>query len=356
MALTTDDWARLNDATLRLYQHLEPALHTATMLRVLNDLVPSDNVVLNRFEVTTGNYEVVTLPEKLAAPEEVKLVGRYLNQSPFPPYFVGTGDTQWRMTTDFMPVADFHATELWKQGLSRWGINQQCCGMLAFMDATAHAITINRTHRGFTEHERLLLNTLHPHLVTSYVHAQALGQKQRTLDELQAVLSTTPGAYGYFTSAGRLSWLQPQAREWLADAFANEAQDEDGLPAAVRLLVEQARTGARSPLYLNQLMPDARLMVCLLPSALQGWIMRLERTPLHSRLHIASVPGLSSREQEVLNWMVEGKRNSEIGQLLDISERTVEKHVVAILRALDAENRATAIVRAMERSLPTPPA
>jgi DNA-binding NarL/FixJ family response regulator len=38
--------------------------------------------------------------------------------------------------------------------------------------------------------------------------------------------------------------------------------------------------------------------------------------------------------------------------ILGISERTVEKHVEAVLRALHAENRATAIVRAMEMSAP----
>ena len=73
------------------------------MLEVLHELVPGDNLVLNRFEVTTGHYSVVTLPDGIAKPDEVKQVGRYLNQSPFPPYFVGTGDTQWKLTTDFMP-------------------------------------------------------------------------------------------------------------------------------------------------------------------------------------------------------------------------------------------------------------
>jgi DNA-binding CsgD family transcriptional regulator len=350
MSLTTDDWASLHSATLRLYRELSPKIQVRTMLDVLNDLVPADNVVLNKFEVTTGHYEVVTLPEKLAKPDEVRLVGRYLNQSPFPPYFVATGDTQWRMTTDFMPLSDFHATDLWKLGLSRWGINQQCCGMLAFMNSTAHAVTINRTHRGFDERERLLLNTLHPHLVTSYVHAQSMGVQQRTIDELQASLNAAPGAYGYFLANGRLSWLQPQAREWLALAFPSTSTDNDGLPAPVRELVHQAKAGATSPLYLTTPIPDARLTICLLPSHLGGWIMRQERTPLSSRLRLVPIPGLSGRAQEVLGWMVEGKRNSEIATLLDISERTVEKHVETVLRAFNAENRATAIVRAMEMS------
>ena len=53
--------------------------------------------------------------------------------------------------------------------------------------------------------------------------------------------------------------------------------------------------------------------------------------------------------------MVEGKRNSEIATILGLSVRTVEKHVEAALRCLHAENRATAIIRAMEFSASPPP-
>lgn len=350
MSLSAADWSRIHSASLRLYRDLDPETHTRTMLEVLHELVPGDNLVLNRFEVTTGHYSVVTLPDGIAKPDEVKQVGRYLNQSPFPPYFVGTGDTQWKLTTDFMPLADFHATDLWKEGLCRWGINQQCCGMLAFMNATAHAITINRTHRGFEERERLLLNTLHPHLVTSYVHAQAFGSQQRTLDELQATLNAAPGAYGYFHADGRLSWLQPQARDWFAQVY--ESTDSDGLPAAARLLIAQVKSGPEKTAYHTETLPEGRLTQCLLPSHLGGWILRLEMTPNSSRLRLTPILGLTDREQEVLGWMVDGKRNAEIATILGISARTVEKHVEAILRTLQAENRATAIVRAMERSGP----
>ena len=60
------------------------------------------------------------------------------------------------------------------------------------------------------------------------------------------------------------------------------------------------------------------------------------------------LPQITDRENGVLQWMVEGKRNSEIGIILNISERTVEHHVAQILAKLQVENRATAIIRAME--------
>jgi DNA-binding CsgD family transcriptional regulator len=51
---------------------------------------------------------------------------------------------------------------------------------------------------------------------------------------------------------------------------------------------------------------------------------------------------LSKRETEVFSWVVQGKRDSEIGVILAISSRTVEKHVGRILHKLRVENRTTA--------------
>ena len=56
----------------------------------------------------------------------------------------------------------------------------------------------------------------------------------------------------------------------------------------------------------------------------------------------SEAPGLSKRETEVLSWVVQGKRDSEIGVILEISSRTVEKHVARILHKLNVENRTTA--------------
>jgi DNA-binding CsgD family transcriptional regulator len=52
--------------------------------------------------------------------------------------------------------------------------------------------------------------------------------------------------------------------------------------------------------------------------------------------------GLTSRELEVLALLVEGMRNAEIAQRLVISEKTVDHHVSAVLRKLDARTRGEA--------------
>ncbi|MDB6031053.1 MAG: hypothetical protein JWM16_1391 [Verrucomicrobiales bacterium] len=53
---------------------------------------------------------------------------------------------------------------------------------------------------------------------------------------------------------------------------------------------------------------------------------------------------LTPREIEIAAWLANGKTNPEIAILLNISARTVEKHMEKILEKLGVENRTTAAV------------
>ena len=57
--------------------------------------------------------------------------------------------------------------------------------------------------------------------------------------------------------------------------------------------------------------------------------------------------GLTGREAEVLLWMAYGKTNREIGQILEMSPRTVNKHLEQIFRKLEVDNRTAAAAAAI---------
>jgi DNA-binding response OmpR family regulator/DNA-binding CsgD family transcriptional regulator len=57
---------------------------------------------------------------------------------------------------------------------------------------------------------------------------------------------------------------------------------------------------------------------------------------------------LTQREAEVLIWISKGKANKDIGEILGLSPRTVNKHLEQIFVKLGVENRASAAVRAAE--------
>lgn len=59
--------------------------------------------------------------------------------------------------------------------------------------------------------------------------------------------------------------------------------------------------------------------------------------------------GLTRRETEVLQWVAAGKTNAEIGFLLGISSRTVQKHLEHIFEKLGVETRTAAATWALIR-------
>lgn len=58
---------------------------------------------------------------------------------------------------------------------------------------------------------------------------------------------------------------------------------------------------------------------------------------------------LTGRESDVLLWIANGKTNREIGQILDMSPRTVNKHLEQVFRKLGVENRTSAAALAIKR-------
>lgn len=57
---------------------------------------------------------------------------------------------------------------------------------------------------------------------------------------------------------------------------------------------------------------------------------------------------VTSREAEVLLWIARGKSNRDIGDILGLSPRTVNKHLETIFTKLGVENRASAAILALK--------
>ena len=84
-----------------------------------------------------------------------------------------------------------------------------------------------------------------------------------------------------------------------------------------------------------------------------GWVSR-KVAALMSQILLKEQEGgtdLTSRELEVLNLVVDGKTNNQIGLTLGISVKTVEKHLHAIFRKMGVVSRVEAAIRAVQESL-----
>ncbi|MBJ3783703.1 response regulator transcription factor [Devosia sediminis] len=58
--------------------------------------------------------------------------------------------------------------------------------------------------------------------------------------------------------------------------------------------------------------------------------------------------GLTARESDVLLWIARGKSNRDIGDILGLSPRTVNKHLEQVYAKLGVENRASAAIKAIQ--------
>jgi DNA-binding NarL/FixJ family response regulator len=84
-----------------------------------------------------------------------------------------------------------------------------------------------------------------------------------------------------------------------------------------------------------------------------GWVSRKVAARLSQILQKEQdgVADLTPRELDVLRLVVEAKTNGEIGVLLGISEKTVEKHLDTIFRKLGVASRVEAAVLAVRTDL-----
>jgi DNA-binding CsgD family transcriptional regulator len=116
------------------------------------------------------------------------------------------------------------------------------------------------------------------------------------------------------------------------------------LPTALRQMVScRAHANGTSPPQLNkELLIGGKRGAILLVRLIEDnnrLLLLLDERPTSAA---ASAHGLTKRETEVFRWLAAGKSNKEIGTILAISPRTVEKHLERIFQYLGVETRTAA--------------
>lgn len=119
----------------------------------------------------------------------------------------------------------------------------------------------------------------------------------------------------------------------LLDGFCVPAHDAEGRQACVTM------AGARLDLP-----PDALRAIHLVSLYALGAARRAERRAPPARSYI-----LSQREQEILRWTAAGKSAWEVGNILEIAERTVLAHLQNAKRKLGTSNGVHTVVEALRR-------
>jgi DNA-binding response OmpR family regulator/DNA-binding CsgD family transcriptional regulator len=147
--------------------------------------------------------------------------------------------------------------------------------------------------------------------------------------------------------SGRLLWCTPKARQLLADLFASD-DHHASLPGPVMNQLMQLRSegvNTRLLVDVNGRKVEISVLSPIGPDELLFRLTELSTTADEQQLQ--ETLSLTGRESEVLLWISRGKANREIGEILAISPRTVNKHLEQIFVKLGVENRASAAARAV---------
>jgi DNA-binding response OmpR family regulator len=148
-------------------------------------------------------------------------------------------------------------------------------------------------------------------------------------------------------AAAKLLWCTPKAKQLLVELFPSVAHQGTSLPAAISEQIKQLRQpGAKASARLE--VGQRRIELSFLSSIGPELLFRLaEVTAGGDEQLLQQTLQLTSREAEVLLWISRGKSNREIGEILNISPRTVNKHLEQVFVKLGVENRAAAAARAV---------
>ncbi len=191
------------------------------------------------------------------------------------------------------------------------------------------------------------------------------GDRARTVAEARAVYDLAVEKR-HLWFAGELAYWQwkagvlESAPEWIAEPYARQlAGDARGAAAAwtargctyeaARALAEsQDEDGLRESLATFEEL-GAQPAAQAVRQSLRALGASVPRGPRASTQE--NPASLTPRELEVLRLLAEGLRNAEIAERIVVSRRTVDHHVSAILRKLDARTRGEAVAEAARRGL-----
>lgn len=145
----------------------------------------------------------------------------------------------------------------------------------------------------------------------------------------------------------RIVWLSPLARKWMK-VYLNydEASPQLHLPEPVFNWISQLtdKPSLDAILPLNVIREASRLVFTLGSKTTDGeWLVMLtEESDVAKIEAIMTTFHLTKRESEVLYWTVKGKTNRDVGDILQTSPRTVNKHLEHVFAKLGVETRTAA--------------
>lgn len=174
-------------------------------------------------------------------------------------------------------------------------------------------------------------------IATHIVNARLVLQTQDAMDRSGQALAV-------LTEGGTVTWQTRTATDMFARPAESGGEMLDQIQPWFRRQVAAAISGSAASEPLDLEAVDTRFAVRFLGGVGRGeFLLQFEQMPaLQTAESLMVACNLTQRESEVLLWVAQGKTNRDIGEILGMSPRTVNKHLEHIFVKLGVETRTAA--------------
>ena len=301
----------------------------------LSQIVPTEIISHSGVNRRRRRNVCATYPPRAYPPFENRMFEQRVGEHPVISHHGKTGDT---------PQSQFHRLGLNGKFYPRLGVNYWIAPRLIKQVAVNCKTDV---------HDKFLFKLVSPHLNQAYRNAQAVSHMQQKLTLVDQALYRLNVGLIFLTPDGKIRLATTWAMRQITSYLGPESLRENRLPEPLWTWVKQlvALRGKddvllrRSPLVLER---EGKRLVIRLVSDLDQSLLLLEEHQTTMQLQSLVPSGLSPREAQVLDWVAQGKTNKEIGVILDLSPRTVQKHLEHIYRKIYVESRTAAAAKAYE--------
>jgi DNA-binding CsgD family transcriptional regulator len=343
----------------------------AQVLRSLTPLIGSDVSFLSSFADGCNSLEVTP-----AEVQNVQIEPGYFQQTPLIQRYFRTLDCSAYKISDFLSEQEVYQREsLYDGHLRPWGLADQLAMVISdpsecdnapnriprqyltptqtpIADVTTFGqleIGFYRTSRSFSERDRTILNLIRPHIVQAYRNAQIYTQLQHQARQLSQAIDELGSVI--LAPSGRVLMISPRALQLLSQYFPDISWFGEQLPDPLQSWVTeqiQQPLPVRQPLRIERSGQSLRIRLLGNADAEQFLLVLEESDHQNLSAELLQPVGLTRRESEVLIQVAQGKTDAEIALVLDISKKTVNKHLENLFKKLNVNTRAAAVTKSLE--------
>jgi len=346
--LTTKDLALLNASLLKLYSFQDASTFPSDLVRLLPTLIPADICSYDAIDAQSQQADLQWTPDDVVMiPDGFSILAKHVDDNPIVPHFRKTGDGSARMASDFLSQRTFRARPLYQEFYKHYGISFHLITALSISGQTTLTLAYHRGKKEFGERDRRILNGFRPHVLQALQTAHSLSALRQEAATRQVAFASLHLPVLCASANGRILWITPSC-ESLLRKYGRPIHRSSLSPDLLRWIhsrvvplneVGEVRQPVQ-PLAITG--PSGTLVVRGCECASDLILMFKEKAaffPLSALIRL----GLTQRESEILSWVAQGKTNPEIGTILGISPRMVQKHLERVYSRLGVENRHAAM-------------